>query len=170
MLINNALVILWSGTHCPDCTIGELTERLSDCVISNGDFKVVYKTDADVADIITENNGTSIVIGIGEAVTDIQESIESAVKLIGTMYEKELKEAGGKNYAMFALKLQKNVSDAKSQCGFNILSPHNYHRELWKAIEIIATVNGIIPKSLARKYRFSNSVVAIIKQIYTQFR
>ena len=166
MPANHSIVILWAGNNCPD----EVMHAIGDTIVNAGVaipelLKIQYRDQDGLAEILAKEAIRTIKI---DGHDDIEEALEKAIKFIGIKYENELKM--GNRVPMFAMKLQKDASDAYSIRGFNMLDPESDPRSLWNAIEIIATANAIISPTLAKKYHFNNTVVSIIKHIYNEYK
>lgn len=166
MHANHSIVILWAGNNCPD----EVIEAIANVIATSGVaipelMTIQYKDQDGLAALLTKE---AIAATQAKSENSIESALENAIKFIGIKYENELKV--GNRVPLFAMKLQKDASDAYSMRGFNMLDPESNPRSLWKAIEIIATADGVIPPTLAKKYHFNNTVVSIIKHIYNEYQ
>lgn len=166
----NALVLLWTGNELPDYLAGKIAEVLTTNGITMPEMlRMIYKDQDGLAQcLIRETNGTST---IKFDVTDdkLAEAIKQAVIYIGKRFEVSLVSASKGNLVNFALELQQAVSKAHNNAGFNVLNISEEDKALIGAVELISTVNAIIPSSLAKKYHFTKQVCDVIKQIHNQF-
>ena len=165
----NALVILWTGNKMPE----ELVATIGNTLIVNGitipeHLTVVYKDAEGVAKaLVREANGIST-LHIDIADNHTTEAVRQAVVYIGKRFEASLTNTKG-NLTEFALKLNNAVQIAHSNIGFNPISDNEQDRALIKAVEVISTVDAVIPATLARKYHITKQVCDVIKMVYNQF-
>lgn len=87
----------------------------------------------------------------------LEEKIKHAVIFIGTMYKDQLVGPNKDIYA-FAIKLTNDIVTSRAY-------PSGFNNALLSAIHILNNEQGVIPRALARKYGFNNSVLKIIHNV-----
>lgn len=155
MLNKNALIIMWVGNEPSDAIV----EAIKDILVTTNTtvpemLTIVYKDEDGMASSLIND----VQKEIKEIDVKVIDHIKWAVEQIGTMFADELKEADV-NIIPFTSKFQKVILE--------YLWMHNQQYEnIFHAAKILATSKGIIPKTLVKKYHFSENVYKCIKQIY----
>lgn len=161
-----ALVLLWTGDPLPT----EVLESVVSVLTQNGItipelVKAIYKDQRGIADsIIADEKSVQVkteTVGTTFEQIDNMEAIKQSVIYIGKRFEASLASAKG-NMTQFAIELAHAYNMAKH-------SEYMDKEPILSAVEIISTKTGIIPRTLAREYHFTNKVVETIKAIYHQF-
>lgn len=159
MTANNAIVVLWSGNNLPDY----LSQKIGELLINNGicepeNITIIYKDSDGVAkSLIHDTMCNEIVQNVSK--NPELEAITHSVVYIGKRFEPLIDTNG--SLLQFAITL---ASEAK-------MAKKNAYRTadenaLLSAIEIIVNNYALIPKSLAKEYRFTTRVVNVIREVY----
>lgn len=161
---NNALILLWKGQNLPDNLIKKIAEvLLTNQVCIPEMLTIKYKDEESVANALIRDCNTTATIITPE--NGVSEAVKQAVIYIGTRFEKTLNVPNG-DLTAFTIELSLAFRDEKGVISFEDANPT---RELYNAVEIIATEKAVIPRTLARKYHFTQKVCDIIKKIYNAY-
>lgn len=153
-MANNAILILYSGNEMPDI----LVEKMVGMIVQHGvavpeNITVVVKDADAIAKALIRENCEHISFVENRISED--EAIKNAAVYIGTTFESSIR-----NTAMFAIELS---------CAVNKASIANKESNLLKAIEILSTKSGVLPKAIARKYHFTSEILNVIKKVYNTY-
>lgn len=162
----HSIVILYTGKDCPDDIITAIASILCNNGITSPELINIQYKDQDAIAALLLKAAVETGNVDEKKLDDAQEALKQAIIYIDGLYGDLLKGHQVSNLISFGMKLRKDAEEAALESSFNILNPSNNGRKLWKAIRIIATEDGIIPPSIAKKYHFNNTVVEIIKSIY----
>lgn len=162
MKANNALIILWQGSKISDYQIGKIMEQLVlSGIAEQQNITVVYKDEDSIANALLRDSAKKglTVIKTEEPKVNL-EAIKNAVIYVGKRFEVSLASTNA-DLTLFAIELAQTANAAKTT---------GYEPELLTAIEILSTTSGEIPKSIAKKYHFTQAVVNVIQKVYNKIR
>ena len=166
MKANNALILLWAGESIPDYMV----QKVAEVLITGGlcipeMLTIKYKDENSIANALLRDDLSKDGIIIEKKSTGTPEEVKQAIIYIGERFKASLSgtNSSSGNLAMFAIELNNAVITARRNISFTGVGSQD---ELLTAIEIISTVDAIVPQSLVRKYHFTQNVIDVIKKIY----
>lgn len=169
MKANNALVLLWKGDQLPDYLVKKVAELLITNGICTPEMLTIKVLDEEaVTKAVIKDIDCAVAGSTATVDHNLAEAVKQAVVYIGKRFEASLKGTNGPigNIALFAIELSNAVATARRNTSFIGVGTND---ELLTAIEILSTINAVIPSSLAKKYHFTQNVVDVIKKVYDSY-